>query len=320
MPFARFTREQLNSFRHRYLGDDLFRTWVETLSLLELKGELNPMEIWNEVEVLRVRLSEVAEHRDTEIHFFMKELQERYSTFTDGKNREERSRERATATALCVMTVLYSQLCDAGEDTEHHPHKAMCMALARIISNPQYKEYPQKLIRAFTQKRYDNEGNKIVLPVTDYMQMENSLERMDDVARGEIEAMVKDVLELTKGVRALCRIGWDAYESTWRAICAESGMMELLKKVEPRNNVWGKNVKMVCNVLGLMKGMHLDGDRTKETLIEDNVTKISNAIEGKPHREYIAKCKDFGGPSCMFTKEQCGRIEGLIAEKMKMTI
>ena len=152
------------------------------------------------------------------------------------------------------------------------------------------------------------------------MQMENSLERMDDVARGEIEAMVKDVLELTKGVRALCRIGWDAYESIWRAIFAESGMMELLKKVEPRNNVWGKNVKMVCNVLGLMKGMHLDGDRTKETLIEDNVTKISNAIEGKPHRDYIAKCKDFGGPSCMFTKEQCGRIEGLIAEKMKMTI
>lgn len=320
MPFARFTREQLNSFRHRYLGDDLFRTWVETLSLLELKGELNPVEIWNEVEVLRVRLSEVAEHRDMEMHFFMKELQERYSTFTDGNNREERTRERATATALCVMTVLYSQLCDAGEETEHHPHKAMCMALARIISNPQYKEYPQKLIRAFTRKRFDNEGNKIVLPITDYMQMENSLERMDEVARGEIEVMVKDVLEQTKGVRALCKIEWDTYESIWRAICAENGMMELLKKVDPRNNAWGKNLKMVCNVLGLMKDMYIERDGKKDTLIENNVSKIRDAIEGKPHRDYIAKCKDYGGTTCVFTKKQCERIEKIISTQSEMKL
>ncbi|MBR1668824.1 MAG: hypothetical protein IJ693_11195 [Bacteroidaceae bacterium] len=320
MPFVRFTREKLDGFRHRYLGDDLFRTWVETLTRLELKGDLNPVEIWNEAELLRVRLSELPEHRDTEIHFFMKELKDRYSTFQDGEKMTERCEAEATATALCVMTVLFSQLCDAGEDVENHPHKAMCRALAKVITNPAYREYPDKLIKAFTRVRQDNEGNKIVLPVTDYMQIENSLERMDEVARGEIEAMVKDVLEQTKGMRALCRIEWDAYESIWRAICAESGMMELLNNVEPRNNAWGKNLKMVCNVLGLMKDMHIDGDSKKDTLIEDNVTKISNAIEGKPHRDYIAKCKDFGGSNCVFTKKQCERIESIISVQSGMAL
>ncbi|MBQ3629313.1 MAG: hypothetical protein IJP82_02120 [Bacteroidaceae bacterium] len=313
MPFVRFTQEQLDSCRHRYLGDDLFRTWVETLSLLELKGELNPVEIWNEAELLRVRLSEVPEHRDMEMHFFMKELMDRYSIFQHGEELTKRSEDAATATALCVMTVLFSQLCDAGNDVETHPHKAMCRALAKIITNPTYKEYPEKLIKAFTCVKQDNEGKEIVLPITDYMQMENSLERIDEVARGEIEAMVKDVLELTKGVRALCRIEWDTYESIWRTICAENGMMELLRKMEPRNNAWGKNLKMVCNVLGLMKDIHIEQDGKKDTLIENNVSKISDAIEGKPHRDYIAKCKDFGVSNCIFTKKQCERIEKIIS-------
>lgn len=315
MAFIRFTQEKLDSYRHRYLGDDLFRTWAETLTRLELKGDLNPVEIWNEAELLRVRLSDLPEHCDTEIHFFMKELKDRYSTFQNGGKTTERSEDAATATALCVMTVLFSQLCDAGKDAENHPHKAMCRALATIITNPQYKDYPEKLIQAFTRKRFDNEGNKIVLPITDYMKIENSLERMDEVARGEIEVMVKDVLELTKGVRALCKIEWDTYESIWRAICAESGMMELLKKVDPRNNAWGKNLKMVCNVLGLMKDMHIERDGKKDTLIENNVSKICNAIEGKPHRDYIANCKDFGGSSCVFTKEQCARIKRIISSQ-----
>lgn len=320
MAFIRFTQEKLDSYRHRYLGDDLFRTWVETLTRLELKGDLNPVEIWNEAELLRVRLSEVPEHRDMEMHFFIKELMDRYSVFQNGEKRTERSEDEATATALCVMTVLFSQLCDAGKDAENHPHKAMCKALATIITNPQYKEYPEKLIQAFTRKRFDNEGNKIVLPITDYMQMENSLERMDEVARGEIEAMVKDVLELTKGIRALCRIEWDTYESIWRAICAENGMMELLKKVDPRNNAWGKNLKMVCNVLGLMKDMHIERDGKKDTLIENNVSKIRDAIEDKPHRDYIAKCKDYGGSTCVFTKKQCERIEKIISTQSEMKL
>lgn len=317
MPFVRFTKEQLDSCCHRYLGDDLFRTWVETLSLLELKGNLHPVEIWNEAEKLRIQLLEIAAHRDTLMHFFMAELIKKYRVFQENEVLTKRCEAEATATALCVMTVLFTQLCDAGEDMEHHPHKAMCRALAKILTNPQYGEYPERLIHAFTRKRHDNEGNKIILPVTDYMQMENQLERMDEMAREEIEAMVKEVLEQTKGVRALCRMDWDVYESIWREICTEDGMMELLKNVKPRGNKWGKNLILVCNVLGVMKGMYIGNEKGNDTLIEDNVSKIKDAIEGKPHRDYIAKCKDFGGSHCVFTKNQCVRIETIISSKLR---
>ncbi len=316
MPFVRFTKEQLTSCCHRYLGDDLFRTWAETLSLLERKGNLHPVEIWNEAENLRIQLSEITEHRDTLMHFFMADLIKKYRFFQEKEGLTERCETEATATALCVMTVLFTQLCDAGEDTEHHPYKAMCRALADILTNPQYGEYPERLIKAFTRKRNDNEGNKIILPVTDYMQMENQLERMDEMAREEIETVAREVLEQTKGIKALCRIDWDIYESIWRDICAENGMMELLKNVKPRGNKWGKNLILVCNVLGLMKGMYIEDDKKNDTLIEDNVSKIRDAIEGKPHRDYIAKCKDFGGSHCVFTKNQCTRIEKIISNRL----
>lgn len=299
--FERFSNEKLDSLRTRYRGEDLFRTWVPTLCQLETQlGELNAVEVWSETELIRQRLAAIKDYRDSEIPFLYGELSRRH---------------QSGQTAIIILTVLFTQFCDAAPDmeddaAERNPNRAVCNALAKILMHPQNRKFAEWLIRAFKHRRYDNNDNKIVLPVTDYMSVKSPLELMDEEAKAEIDTWVEDIGRQTLGIRRFLSIDWEMYKQAWREICANPSIMQLLKRKQPnsKNNTWGKNLTLVANVLGIMKGTPCGG----RSVLEGTDFEISQAI-GPNVRAYLAYHADFGTNHTPLTQEHHGKIKEVIA-------
>ena len=296
--FKRFDDQKLDSLRARYRGDDLFRTWARPLCVLEDQlGGLNAVEVWSETEMLRQRLADVNEHPDAEAEFMYGQL---------------KSRHQSERTAIIILTVLFTQMADAAPDdeedaAERNPNRAVCSVLAHVLMTPKHRVFAEKLIRAFQHRRYDNEGRKIVLPVTDYMNVKSPLQLMDDAAKASVETCVGEILDRTQGVGHMLAVAWDVYTAIWRNICAMQEVGLLIGKTEPRNNSWGKNLKLVANVLGMMRGIKC-GERM---LIEGSVSDVSGVL-GSNMRAYISKHADFGSSNTPLTKELHTRIKRLI--------
>lgn len=293
--FERFSEQKLNSLRARYRGDDLFRTWTWILCLLEqqLNG-LNAVEVWSETEMIRQKLSEIKEHRDNEVEFLYGDLVKRH---------------QSESTAIIILTVLFTQMCDAAPDeeddaAERNPNRAVCMVLARHLKN---KPFFVKLITAYKSRRYDNEGNKIILPVTDYLNVKSPLELMDEEAKVKVERWVEEIEKLTRGIRGFLNIDWDVYKNIWRNICAEQEISLLLNEIQPRKNSWGHNLKLVANVLGIL---HVTpyGDGF---VLAGSIQTISDAV-GVNVRAYIGNHADFGSSNTTLTKEMHAKIKQFI--------
>lgn len=296
--FERFSEEKIVSLRGRYRGDDLFRTWTWLLCLLEqqLNG-LNAVEIWSETEMICQKLSEIKEHRDNEVEFLYGDLVKRH---------------QSESTAIIILTVLFTQMCDAAPDeeddaAERNPNRAVCTVLARLLMNPANKLFVEKLIAAYKRRRYDNEGNKIILPITDYLNVKSPLELMDEEAKAKVEKWVEEIENRTLRIRYFLNIDWDVYKNIWRNICTEQEISLLLTREQPRNNKWGFNLKLVANVLGILRAIPYDG----KFVLEGSIQAISDAV-GLNVRAYIANHADFGTSNTTLTKEMHAKIKQII--------
>nr|WP_302688580.1 hypothetical protein [uncultured Prevotella sp.] len=296
--FERFPEEKIVSLRGRYRGDDLFRTWTWLLCLLEqqLNG-LNAVEIWSETEMICQKLSEIKEHRDNEVEFLYGDLVKRH---------------QSESTAIIILTVLFTQMCDAAPDeeddaAERNPNRAVCTVLARLLMNPANKPFVEKLIAAYKSRRYDNEGNKIILPITDYLNVKSPLELMDEEAKAKVEKWVEEIENRTLRIRYFLNIDWDVYKNIWRNICTEQEISLLLTREQPRNNKWGFNLKLVANVLGILHATPNDG----KFVLEGSIQAISDAV-GVNVRAYIANHADFGTSNTTLTKEMHAKIKQII--------
>ena len=296
--FERFSEEKLTSLRARYRGDDLFRTWTWLLCLLEqqLNG-LNAVEVWSETEMIRQKLSEIKEHRDNEVEFLYGDLVKRH---------------QSESTAIIILTVLFTQMCDAAPDEEddaavQNPNRAVCSVLAHLLMNPKIRSFTEQLIKAFNHRRYDNEGNKIVLPITDYMEVKSPLELMDEEAKANVEKWVEKIEKLTRGIRGILNIDWDVYKYIWRNICAEQEISLLLNEIQPRKNSWGHNLKLVANVLGILHVTPYGDD----VVLAGSIQTISDAV-GVNVRAYIGNHADFGSSNTTLTKEMHAKIKQFI--------
>ena len=296
--FERFSEEKLTSLRALYRGDDLFRTWTWLLCLLEqqLNG-LNAVEVWSETEMIRQKLSAIKEHRDNEVEFLYGDLVKRH---------------QSESTAIIILTVLFTQMCDAAPDEEddaavQNPNRAVCSVLAHLLMNPKIRSFTEKLIKAFNHRRYDNEGNKIVLPITDYMEVKSPLELMDEEAKVKVERWVEEIEKLTRGIRGILNIDWDVYKYIWRNICAEQEIPLLLKEKQPRGNKWGYNLKLVANVLGILHTIPYG----ENVVLEGSIQTISDAV-GVNVRAYIGNHADFGSSNTTLTKEMHAKIKQFI--------
>lgn len=296
--FERFPEEKIVSLRGRYRGDDLFRTWTWLLCLLEqqLNG-LNAVEIWSETEMICQKLSEIKEHRDNEVEFLYGDLVKRH---------------QSESTAIIILTVLFTQMCDAAPDeeddaAERNPNRAVCTVLARLLMNPANKSFVEKLIAAYKSRRYDNEGNKIILPITVYLNVKSPLELMDEGAKAKVEKWVEEIENRTLRIRYFLNIDWDVYKNIWRNICTEQEISLLLKKEQPRKNKWRFNLKLVANVLGILHATPNDG----KFVLEGSIQAISDAV-GVNVRAYIANHADFGTSNTTLTKEMHAKIKQII--------
>ena len=296
--FERFPEEKNASLIARYRGDDLFRTWTWLLCLLEqqLNG-LNAVEIWSETEMICQKLSEIKEHRDNEVEFLYGDLVKRH---------------QSESTAIIILTVLFTQMCDAAPDeeddaAERNPNRAVCTVLARLLMNPANKPFFEKLIAAYKSRRYDNEGNKIILPITDYLNVKSPLELMDEEAKAKVEKWVEEIENRTLRIKYFLNIDWDVYKNIWRNICTEQEISLLLKKEQPRNNKWGFNLKLVANVLGILHATPYDG----KFVLDGSIQAISDAV-GVNVRAYIANHADFGTSNTTLTKEMHAKIKQII--------
>ena len=296
--FERFSEEKLTSLRALYRGDDLFRTWTWLLCLLEqqLNG-LNAVEVWSETEMIRQKLSEIKEHRDNEVEFLYGDLVKRH---------------QSESTAIIILTVLFTQMCDAAPDeeddaAERNPNRAVCTVLARLLMNPANKPFFEKLIAAYKSRRYDNEGNKIILPITDYLNVKSPLELMDEEAKAKVEKWVEEIENRTLRIKYFLNIDWDVYKNIWRNICTEQEISLLLTREQPRNNKWGFNLKLVANVLGILHATPYDG----KFVLEGSIQAISDAV-GLNVRAYIANHADFGTSNTTLTKEMHAKIKQII--------
>lgn len=296
--FERFSEEKLTSLRALYRGDDLFRTWTWLLCLLEqqLNG-LNAVEVWSETEMIRQKLSAIKEHRDNEVEFLYGDLVKRH---------------QSESTAIIILTVLFTQMCDAAPDeeddaAERNPNRAVCTDLARLLKNSPNKPFFKKLIAAYKSRRYDNEGNKIILPVTDYLNVKSPLELMDEEAKVKVERWVEEIEKLTRGIRGFLNIDWTAYDTIWRNICAEQEISLLLNEIQPRGNKWGYNLKLVANVLGILHTIPYG----ENVVLEGSIQAISDAV-GVNVRAYIGNHADFGSSNTTLTKEMHAKIKQFI--------
>ena len=296
--FERFSEEKLTSLRALYRGDDLFRTWTWLLCLLEqqLNG-LNAVEVWSETEMIRQKLSAIKEHRDNEVEFLYGEL---------------KNRHQSEKTAVIILTVLFTQMCDAAPDeeddaAERNPNRAVCTVLARLLKNSPNRPFFKKLIAAYKSRRYDNEGNKIILPITDYLNVKSPLELMDEEAKAKVEKWVGEIENRTLRIRYFLNIDWDVYKNIWRNICTEQEISLLLKKEQPRNNKWGFNLKLVANVMGILRATPYDG----KFVLDGSIQAISDAV-GVNVRAYIANHADFGTSNTTLTKEMHAKIKQII--------
>lgn len=143
----------------RLYRDKVFRQWQPTLEKVSRQYGLPRAErIWNAAGQAMCRLKEYdADVRDVAIESIYSDL----SAST--------AFERPELAATEIMAVMYSQLCDAIPEgmAPNHPHAPLCVAVAKSMHGNLFFE---RLLDDFVSRPTDNWGNKVVLPVEDYLE------------------------------------------------------------------------------------------------------------------------------------------------------
>ena len=299
------SREDQERLHLRYRNSDLFRHWSPLLCQLEWEmEELDMTTIWWLSEQLIERLRQVEENRDEMITFLFKQLlKDCREVRRDGGAAVVRTPVQTELTAVTVMCVVLTRLMNAaeeGHEEEEFANRPMCIAIANLLrSHPHFT----MLMERFFKKRMDNEGRKIVITPSDPMNMQTVLEEMDQNARMEVEAMNRTLLERTECLRSLFDMNWEQWVQLCQKVCLDQEMMGLLKKISPRNNDWGINQKLVCNMVGVfckVMDMHVSLNSVNDALSDKNVS------------SYLRNHADFGGNDSALNKSQHSRLKKMM--------
>lgn len=137
--------------------------------------------------------------------------------------------------------------------------------------------------------------------------MKSPLELMDEEAKAKVEKWVGEIENRTLRIKYFLNIDWDVYKNIWRNICTEQEISLLLTREQPRNNKWGFNLKLVANVMGILRATPYDG----KFVLEGSIQAISDAV-GLNVRAYIANHADFGTSNTTLTKEMHAKIKQII--------
>ena len=89
-------------------------------------------------------------------------------------------------------------------------------------------------------------------------------------------------------------------------ICMDLELLEKLKVVNPGNNDWGMNQKLICNIIGLFRDV-------MEIKVSWNA--VNTALSEKQLRSYLRNHTDYRGSDADLNAEQHRRIVAMIPKK-----
>lgn len=294
------TSDEQQLLHHRYKRNDLYRQWSPILGRLQRDYvEADPHTLWHQAELLIVRLRGEQAFREQEISPIFNELLADCRMLGAESRNAEQARQTAT-TVMCIVLTMLMNAVEKGHEEENFDNEPMCIAIMDILSEDKFFQW---LMQLFFKRSTGYDGRPVVITPSDPMQERTMTESMDDVAKDEIKQMVERVLDRTKGLKALFKGYWPAWEPLWQDVCADTELMLLMKEKAPRTTLWGMNQKMVCNVTGMFR------DATVKT--EATVQALSNALDGST-RSYISNHADYNGTNSVFNREQHDKVKQLI--------
>ena len=149
------TDDERLALRQRYRKAPLFCQWLPVLGMLARAGSGGETEIWHEAERMLDRLRSEPEGREAEVQFIYTELCARHRA--------------VPVRALAVMAVLLTCLADAApaaDRADENPHAAVCVAILAMLDGDRRFG---ALLDAFFSRTRNNRGERVVLPVRDYL-------------------------------------------------------------------------------------------------------------------------------------------------------
>ena len=299
--------DEQHTLHHRYKNSDLYRQWSPILAMLQRKyNEADAQTLWYVAEQQIVRLRSEQVFREQEISPIYNELLEDCLKF-DGTERTKLQARRTASTVMCIMLTMLMNAVEKGHEEESFNNEPMCMAIMDVLSGDVFFQY---LMNLFFKRTTGYDGKKVVITPSDPMLEETIYESMDEVAREEIQQMVKNVMSHTQGLKIHFGDYWKAWEPLWQDICADSQFVLLMKKDEPRKNDWGMNQKMVCNVVGMFR---------EYTKLDVSIKNLNDVFCRTNVRIYISNHVDYGSTNTVFTREQHDRIKQLIEKHVLST-
>ena len=301
------TPDEQRTLHHRYKQSDLYRQWSPILATLQRQyNEADAQTLWHVAEQQIVRLRSEQAFREQEIAPIYNELLGDCLKF-DATERTKEQAGRTASTVMCIVLTMLMNAVEKGHEEECFDNEPMCMAIMDILSGDVFF---QGLMNLFFKRSTGYDGKKVVITPSDPMLEKTIFESMDEVAKEEIQQMVKNVVSRTQGLKTHFGDYWKAWEPLWQDICADSQFVLLMKNEEPRTTDWGMNQKMVCNVVGMFK------DQTKLTV---SIKAINDVLTSTNVRSYISNHADYGGTNTVFTREQHDRIKQLIEKHVLST-
>lgn len=307
------TQEEIDKLIHHYINDDLFKAISPILSQLQLQtNELHPVILWHEVDLLRAKLVQ-SQDATYEINFTTQSLLVRMSHYIDldGNTLVKRTDEQVLRSTLCILLLLFLQLADgtpSEENIKDNPNLSLTKAVAQIITNPIYDWYIKPMTKNLLSRKTDYLGNKIVLPVIDYMTIQAGIDAMDDLSKNSIQHIVDYTMEISQGLIQYLSISKEQYKSIWLNLCSDPLIMPRFREKNPNRYPEKYNFKLFCNILGILQHIDYKG----KTILDSNIKKINDALGNKNYRPYLTYYSTFNVSECAISKEEFARIKSVI--------
>ena len=123
--------------------------------------------------------------------------------------------------------------------------------------------------------------------------------------------MAERILRLTEPLRESLRISWATYETLWQCICADKELLQKLTEVSPRGNPWELNMKLVLNVVGMLKATPLTA---KSNIIDASTRALADSLGVSNKRSHIDNPQPNGhGSQSALTPPLYARIKAMIS-------
>lgn len=300
------SREEQDRLHHRYRESDLFRQWSPLLCRLEWELQaLDGVTLWWEADKVLQQLRQTRENRDEMIPYLFKRLLSDFRSVEDenGENiiRTIEQAEQSAVTVMCLVLTSLMNAVEKGHEDEDFDNQAMCVAIVGPLRSHPHFSF---LMDQFFGRKKGNDGKNIVIKPSDPMKLQAMIENMDEAAQNEIKQMNENIINHTKGLQTVFGDQWDLWTQFCHLVCLDLELLGRLKDIEPRNNDWGINQKMICNMIGMF---------IANQKINVSINSVSKTLSDKYVNSYLRNHSDYKGNDSALNKTQHQRLEQLIA-------